>query len=161
VQEGRNFAAFTAGEWWISYRSEGIGDGNLFLREFNDNSAILGLRRATQPHRRREAISMKFKFVSAVLFGGLVFGVAAPANAAPKGYQNAAQDDGYTIRRRKGGYSYNYGDSINTDARGKAGGSGYSDPRLYRQSPGGPFDSGFFFDSGVGSPYGGQAPFMH
>ncbi len=30
-----------------------------------------------------------------------------------------------------------------------------------RQSPGGPFDSGFFFDSGVGSWVGGQAPYQH
>lgn len=105
---------------------------------------------------------MKSKFVSAVLFGGLLLCVAAPVSAQQKGYQNAAeQEDGYTVRRRRGGYSYNYGDAINTDARGKAGGSGYRDPRLYRQSPGGPFDSGFFFDSGVGSPYGGQSPYMH
>ena len=104
---------------------------------------------------------MTFKFVSAVLFGGLLVCLAAPVSAQQKGYQNTAQGDGYTIRRKRGGYSYGYGDSINTDARGKAGGSGYRDPRLYRQSPGGPFDSGFFFDSGVGSPYVGQSPYMH
>jgi hypothetical protein len=104
---------------------------------------------------------MKSKFVSAVLFGGLLFCFAAPASAQQKGYQKVDQENGYAIRRHRGGYSYGYGDSINTDARGKAGGSGYTDPRLYRQSPGGPFDSGFFFDSGVGSPYGGQAPYMH
>ncbi|AGK57244.1 hypothetical protein HYPDE_27823 [Hyphomicrobium denitrificans 1NES1] len=122
----------------------------------------MGASCATQPRRQREATSMTFKFVSAVLFGGLLVCVAAPVSAQQKkGYQNTAQADGYTIRRHRGGYSYGYGDSINTDARGKAGGSGYTDPRLYRQSPGGPFDSGFFFDSGVGSPYGGQAPYMH
>lgn len=104
---------------------------------------------------------MTFKFVSALLFSGMLVCVAAPVSAQQKGYQNTAQGDGYTLRRRRGGYSYGYGDAINTDARGKAGGSGYTDPRLYRQSPGGPFDSGFFFDSGVGSPYGGQAPYMH
>jgi hypothetical protein len=103
---------------------------------------------------------MTFKFVSAVLFGGLLVCVAAPADAKPKGYQNTAQEDGYTIRRHRGGYSYGYGDSINTDVRGKAGNSGFRDPNLYRQTPGGPFDSGFFFDSGMGLN-GGQSPYMH
>jgi len=106
---------------------------------------------------------MTFKFVAAVLFGGLLLGVAAPANAEPKGYQNSSQDDGYTIRRRRGGYSYSYGDSINTygDSRTKYGGaSAYRDPRLDRQSPAGPFDHGFFFDSGIGLN-GGESPYMH
>lgn len=106
---------------------------------------------------------MKFKFISAVLlFGGLLFCVPASVNAAPKGYQNSGQGDGYTIRRR-GGYSYSYGDSINTygDSRTKYGGaSTYRDPRLDRQSPAGPFDHGFFFDSGIGLN-GGESPYMH
>jgi hypothetical protein len=29
-----------------------------------------------------------------------------------------------------------------------------------RQTPSGPFDSGFFFDSGVG-PHGGNSPYLH
>lgn len=102
---------------------------------------------------------MKSMFVFAVLFGGLLFCAPGPASAQQKGYQDA-EGDGYTIRRRRGGYSYGYGDSINTDVRGRAGNTGYRDPRLYRQTPAGPFDSGFFFDSGV-DLNGGQSPYMH
>jgi len=29
-----------------------------------------------------------------------------------------------------------------------------------RQTPGGPFDSGFFFDSAIG-PHGGNSPYQH
>ena len=60
-----------------------------------------------------------------------------------------------TIRRgrRIGGYSYSAGDVSSTYGR---------NPPPYmdvRQSPGGPFDSGFFFDSGI-SPRGGNSPYM-
>jgi hypothetical protein len=37
---------------------------------------------------------------------------------------------------------------------------GYIDPAINKQSPGGPFDSGFFFDSGIG-PNGGDSPYMN
>ena len=37
---------------------------------------------------------------------------------------------------------------------------GYIDPYVNKQSPGGPFDSGFFFDSGMG-PNGGDSPYMN
>ncbi len=37
---------------------------------------------------------------------------------------------------------------------------GYIDPSINRQTPGGPFDSGFFFDSGIGRN-GGQSPYMN
>jgi len=37
---------------------------------------------------------------------------------------------------------------------------GYIDPHINKQSPGGPFDSGFFFDSGIG-PNGGDSPYMN
>jgi hypothetical protein len=37
---------------------------------------------------------------------------------------------------------------------------GYIDPSLNKQSQGGPFDSGFFFDSGIG-PNGGDSPYMN
>ena len=37
---------------------------------------------------------------------------------------------------------------------------GYIDPYINKQSPGGPFDSGFFFDSGIG-PNGGDSPYMN
>lgn len=37
---------------------------------------------------------------------------------------------------------------------------GYIDPSINKQSPGGPFDSGFFFDSGMGRN-GGDSPYMN
>lgn len=37
---------------------------------------------------------------------------------------------------------------------------GFIDPDLNKQTPAGPFDSGFFFNSGVGRN-GGDSPYMH
>jgi hypothetical protein len=37
---------------------------------------------------------------------------------------------------------------------------GFIDPAINKQSQGGPFDSGFFFDSGIG-PNGGDSPYMN
>ena len=37
---------------------------------------------------------------------------------------------------------------------------GYIDPTINMQTPGGPFDSGFFFDSGI-RPNGGNSPYMN
>ena len=61
--------------------------------------------------------------------------------------------DIYAQRRRPGGYSYRVPDITST----------YSvrNPPPYahvRQTPSGPFDSGFFFDSGIG-PRAGDAPY--
>ena len=67
---------------------------------------------------------------------------------------------GYVARR--GGYSYSYADSIDTygSARTTTGGSRYyRDAQLDRQTSG-PFDHGFFFDSGI-APHGGNSPYMH
>ena len=63
---------------------------------------------------------------------------------------------------RRGGYSYYASDSINTygDARSLYGGTGYfRDFNRDRQSLSGPFDHGFFFDSGT-HPRGGDSPYM-
>jgi len=37
---------------------------------------------------------------------------------------------------------------------------GFIDPTINKQSQAGPFDSGFFFDSGIG-PNGGDSPYMN
>jgi hypothetical protein len=71
--------------------------------------------------------------------------------------RSKAQVRGYVQRR--GGYSYSPEDVINTygDSRTLYGGANaYRDPRLDRQSPFGPFDSGFFFDS-----HGRDSPYQH
>ena len=68
---------------------------------------------------------------------------------------------GYVVRR--GGYSYYAADSINTygDSRSLYGGTQYFRHWHYdRQSLSGPFDHGFFFDSGV-HPRGGDSPYLH
>lgn len=98
------------------------------------------------------------KVISAILISGLAVLVAAPAFAGGK---SGARVKGYSERR--GGYSYAYPDSINTygDSRSKYGGTSvYRDPMLDRQTNAGPFDHGFFFDSGLG-PRGGDSPYMN
>jgi len=68
---------------------------------------------------------------------------------------------GYVSRR--GGYSYSAADSINTygDSRSLYGGTMmFRDWRFDRQSISGPFDHGFFFDSGV-RPRGGDSPYLN
>jgi hypothetical protein len=72
-----------------------------------------------------------------------------------------AQVRGY--RRRAGGYSYVPSDTINTygDSRSLFGSTNsYRDPAVDRQTLGGPFDHGWFFDSGIGRN-GGNSPYMN
>jgi hypothetical protein len=116
-----------------------------------------------------------FRLVAALVAGlaaSAVFtGAAAPAEAGtryrvengkivPK--RSAVRVKGY-VARRGGGYSYNQFDVINTygDSRGQFGrANSFRDPQLGRQTEAGPFDNGFFFDSGIGL-HGGDAPYTH
>ena len=64
---------------------------------------------------------------------------------------------------RRGGYSYSYTDSINTYGNSRTNNGAadvYRDPNLDKQTNAGPFDHGFFFDSGLGS-HGGDSPYMN
>lgn len=66
--------------------------------------------------------------------------------------------------RRGGYYSYRPEDSINTygDSRTKYGSTNvYRDPNVDQQTRFGPFDHGFFYDSGLTTPYGGNSPYIH
>lgn len=66
--------------------------------------------------------------------------------------------------RRGGYYSYRPEDSINTygDSRTKYGSTNvYRDPSVDQQTRFGPFDHGFFYDSGITTPYGGNSPYNH
>lgn len=77
-----------------------------------------------------------------------------------RAYRRAPQVRGFVQRR--GGYSYAASDSINTYGDTQSRYSNYSlfrNGQFGRQSSSGPFDSDFFFDSGV-SPRGGNAPFQ-
>jgi hypothetical protein len=121
-----------------------------------------------------------FRSTCAVVLAGLLTAVFALPNAAEAGGRKAKNDEvvtsgghpksnyyrgtkvrGYAARR--GGYSYNYAESVNTygDARSNYGAaSSLRDPKLDRQTRSGPFDHGFFFDSAV-APRGGDAPYMN
>ncbi|MCB1514663.1 MAG: hypothetical protein H6876_04260 [Hyphomicrobiaceae bacterium] len=98
---------------------------------------------------------------------------AAPADAGrysrsddgahPKSsyYRGKAEVRGYV--KRRGGYSYNKEDTINTygDARGRFGAANsLRDPSLDTQTRSGPFDHGFFFNSPA-ARHGGDSPYMN
>jgi hypothetical protein len=85
---------------------------------------------------------------------------AGPEHRTSRHYRSGAKVKGSAQRR--GGYSYDYEDSINTygDSRSNYGGAtSLRDPMLDRQTKAGPFDHGFFFDSGI-APRGGDSPYM-
>lgn len=76
--------------------------------------------------------------------------------------KRAVRVRGY-VARRGGYYSYQSEDVINTYGltRSLYGSiNSYRDPYVDRQSTAGPFDSGFFFDSGM-APRGGDGPYLH
>lgn len=66
---------------------------------------------------------------------------------------------------KHGGYSYSSEQTINTagDTLGRYGSANsLRDPSFGRQTPLGPFDSGFFYDSGAGpGQHGGESIYMH
>jgi hypothetical protein len=80
----------------------------------------------------------------------------APSEVAKARYYRKRRPLEVTIygRRRIGGYSFKGTDVVST--------YGQSPPPWLdvRQTPGGPFDSGFFFDSGMGL-HGGNSPYQH
>ncbi|MEZ5849853.1 MAG: hypothetical protein R3D68_04265 [Hyphomicrobiaceae bacterium] len=126
---------------------------------------------------------LRFPLVSAFALAALV-GLASPSaqafSSAPKpdvaqAASGVTKVGHYKKRRkayrprvkgyyaRRGGYSYSIPDMIDTygNSRTLYGGTPYyRDPALDRQSMAGPFDHGFFFDSGHG-PRGGDSPYMH
>lgn len=74
-------------------------------------------------------------------------------DAAKKRYARPPLEVTVRRGRRIGGYSYSASDVSSTYG---------ANPPPYmdvRQTPGGPFDSGFFFDSGMG-PHGGNSPYV-
>ncbi len=101
------------------------------------------------------------KFARIVLAVACACALAPSAIAASKNKKDQAS--GKPLRGviyYRGGYSYKSSTATSRDWR-------FVDPApasalsATRQSAGGPFDSGFFFDSGVGSWVGGQAPYQH
>lgn len=97
----------------------------------------------------------------AFAMAGLAFTTPADAGEGYKTSKAKPQVRGYASRR--GGYSYSYSDTINTygDSRSLYGATqSFRDPMLDRQTNAGPFDHGFFFESGV-APRGGNSPYMN
>ena len=87
--------------------------------------------------------------------------VQGAEHPAARSYRRGPQVRGYVQRR--GGYSYAKEDSINTygDSRSRYGStSTYRDQMVDRQTVFGPFDHGFFFESGL-APRGGNSPYQN
>lgn len=115
---------------------------------------------------------MVVKFAAALLATVIAvssFGTAAEAgdrgwrgHSKSHSYRGGPKVKGFVARR--GGYSYSYAESINTygDAFARYGaGNSLRDPSMERsQSNAGPFDNGFFFDSGSAAR-GGDSPYMN
>ncbi len=97
------------------------------------------------------------RLISAIFAAACVVAVALPALAD----NGDSSSDGYSVRRKKGGYSYDKSDSVNTYGSPTRKKRPPGAPDFRDQTPSGPFDNGFFFDSGVGSIYGGNSPYMH
>lgn len=102
-------------------------------------------------------VARTFAFAALSLAATLVAGTAfADQSSQTKG-------KGRTVKH--GGYSYSADQTINTsgDARGKYGrADSLRDPNIDRQTSLGPFDHGFFYDSGVGpGQHGGESVYMH
>jgi hypothetical protein len=100
---------------------------------------------------------MTSKFIRAVFAGACLIGLAVPAVAD----NSNSSSDGYAIHRKPGGYSYDKADSINTYGNPNNRRRHVGPPSFREQTIAGPFDNSFFFDSGVGSIYGGNSPYMH
>jgi hypothetical protein len=101
---------------------------------------------------------MSRRFLTTVVALLSVAALPMVAVAAEKG----GKSKGNPSSERRGGYSYTKGDTINTygDSRGQFGRSdSLRDPSLGTQTNSGPFDHGFFYNSGIGL-HGGDAPFL-
>ncbi|MEL7302655.1 MAG: hypothetical protein AAGJ53_03065 [Pseudomonadota bacterium] len=92
-----------------------------------------------------------------------VAGLDGVTEAGSRKYRRRSRPQVRSFRQRRGGYSYAPQDTINTygDNRSLFGGSNvYRDPQLDSQTRAGPFDHGFFFESG-NAPNGGNAPYFN
>ena len=81
--------------------------------------------------------------------------------SATSRYRKRTRVYGYMARR--GGYSYTPSDVVNTYGLTRnlyGSNNSFRDPFVDRQTIAGPFDHGFFFDSGIG-PRGGDSPYLH
>jgi len=88
--------------------------------------------------------------------------VGAARQTSSRHYRKRAVHARRFAGRRIGFYSYSYRDVINTYGMSRSlygSINTYRDPYVDRQTPAGPFDHGFFFDSGI-LPRGGDSPYV-
>jgi len=88
--------------------------------------------------------------------------VSTGGHSASKYYKDNASS-ARSARQRRGGYSFFAEDTINTYGDSRTTNSGANSYRFEfytRQTPSGPFDHGFFFDSGIGMN-GGNSPYLN
>jgi hypothetical protein len=112
------------------------------------------------------------------LIGALL--ITNPASAAEKSTKTKTEKvEGNTYRKsadyrrgpqvrgfvqRRGGYSFGVEDTINTTGPGRGlfgSTNAYRNYQVDRQTGGGPFDHGFFFDGGGIAPRGGNSPYIN
>lgn len=93
---------------------------------------------------------MKTLVLSCLLVAGLVSAPIVSAEAQSRARSKPLPVQVYK-KPYRGGYSYRAVDVIDTRR--------FTDPTIGKQSQGGPFDSGFFFETPRG-PYGGTAPYF-
>ncbi len=128
---------------------------NHFLSQLNDNSGNFALYIKSNMNGGGEAKPMMSRLISAFVAAVCLVGLVAPAFADQ-------EDSGYSLQRKKGGYSYDKSESVNAYGQSQRKNKAPPGPPDFRdQTPSGPFDNSFFFDSGVGSLYGGNSPYMH
>ena len=102
---------------------------------------------------------MRSLIVCALALGVVaVFAPITPAGAGEGAYSKPGpRVKGYTPHYWHGNACFDLADP---DERYLCQFAGFIDPQLDKQTPGGPFDSGFFFDSGMGQN-GGNSPYMN
>jgi hypothetical protein len=91
--------------------------------------------------------------VAAIIFALTSMPSAEAANGKRSAKSKPLRVTVHPTKRRRGGYSYSKSDSISAADTYR-----FIDPP--RQSLGGPFDNGFFFDSPA-EWRGGSSPYMH
>lgn len=98
--------------------------------------------------------------IAGLLIAGMPVSVSADSSGKSK-YSRSGKPQVRGYVQRRGGYSYRPEDTINTygDSRGRYGAANsFRDPWADRQTRFGPFNEGFFFESGI-QPRGGNLPY--
>jgi hypothetical protein len=109
----------------------------------------------------RSLVRLGFVAAAGLLAVAAMDGIAPQAGIS--GWSSGAWAGDYTLEakpRRRARRRPPQGSTAEEIARYFQLYGGFIDPAINKQSQGGPFDSGFFFDSGIG-PNGGDSPYMN